>query len=95
MEIIKTLTVYLVTRNESVIIDVNCQYDIDNTGIGYYDFCGQLRHDAGVNYAEITDTSWDQEGFTDLEIDDIEDKIESSKEEWAAEIDVENVQSID
>ena len=86
-EVTNTLTVYLASRKEDVDIDVNCEYEVLNNGIGSYECWGPPSNDKGQNYAVIESCEWDKFGFTPDERADIESAIEKAKKEWEGEID--------
>ncbi len=86
-EFTKTLSIYLTSRDKDIDIDVHCEYEVNNDGIGPYEFWGQKCVDKGVDYAVIIGTEWDKTGFTAEEIVEIEKKIDKTKREWEGEID--------
>lgn len=87
-EITKILTIYLDSRGEDIDIEIDCEYEVDNDGIGEYEFWGQQCVDKGTDYAVITGTEWDKTGFTAAEIDLIEKAIDKEKKVWEGEIDL-------
>lgn len=89
-EVTKTLSIYLDSRGEDIDIDVDCEYEVENDGIGPYEFWGQRCYDRGTDSAVIISWEWDKTGFTPEEIALIEAKIEEEKSEWEGEIGVED-----
>lgn len=87
-EVTKTLSIYLDSRGEDIDIDVDCEYEINNNGIGPYEFWGQVGNDKGIDYVEIIDTEWDKTGFTPEEVVLIEKKIDKEVVQWENEIEV-------
>ena len=67
-------------------IDVDCEYSIDNDGIGPYEYWGSKEVDRGIDYAVIDNTDWDKTGFTAEEIDLIEKEIDKKLDDWANKI---------
>ncbi len=88
-EVTKTLTIYLASRDEDIDIEVDCEYEVENNGIGSYEYWGQKCFDKGTDCAVIVGTEWDKTGFSPEEIALIESKIEVDKNEWAGEIEIE------
>ena len=84
----ETVEVYLENRDEYVEIEVDCEYDVLNDGIGPYEYWGQKCIDKGTDYIEITSTEWNKVGYTAEEIKVIEAEIEKEKEKWEPEIDI-------
>ncbi len=89
-EVTKTLTIYLETRDEDIDIDVNCEYEVENDGIGPYEYWGQVCYDKGTDYAVIVGTEWDKTGFTPEEVKEVEAAIEGKRNEWEEEIEVDD-----
>lgn len=88
-EVTKTLSIYLDnTREEDIDIEVVCEYEVENDGIGPYEFWGQKCFDYGSNRAVIISWEWDKTGFSPEEIALVEAKIEKDKGEWEGEIDI-------
>lgn len=87
-EVTKTLSIYLESRDQDIDIDVDCEYEVENNGIGGYEFWGQKCFDKGTNSAVIISWEWDKTGFTAEEVKEIEAKIEKEKGEWEGEIEV-------
>lgn len=87
-EVTKTLSIYLDSRGEDIDIDVDCEYEIENNGIGSYEFWGQKCFDKGTNFAVIISWEWDKTGFTPEEVALVEAKIKKEKEEWEDEIEI-------
>lgn len=88
MEMTKTITVYFEDTDKEVDIDVDCEYEILNDGIGWYEYWGSVEFDKGRDYIGIYSTEWNKTGFSPEEIAVIEAKIEKEKSEWEAEVEV-------
>lgn len=86
-EVIKTVTVYFEDTDREVDIDVDCEYEVRNDGIGAWE-CHGKGYDAGVDYAHIYSTEWDKTGFSPEEIEVVKAEIEKHIGEWEGEIDV-------
>ena len=67
-------------------IDVECNYSIENNGIGPYEYWGFKGVDLGTDYAVIEETDWDTAGFTKEEIELINSEIDKKLNEWQADI---------
>jgi hypothetical protein len=67
-------------------IKVNCEYSVENDGIGPYEYWGSKEIDHGINYAVIDNTDWDTAGFTKEEIDLINIEIDKNLKAWEVEI---------
>lgn len=63
-------------------IDVDCDYSIENDGIGPYEYWGFKGVDRGTDYAVIENTEWDTTGFTKEEIDLINSQIDKKLNDW-------------
>lgn len=87
-EVTKSLLVYLDTQDKEVEILVDCEYEVENNGIGEYEYWGQKCFDKGTDYDVIISWEWDKTGFTPEEIKEIEKSIDSVKMTWENEIDV-------
>ena len=85
MEMTKTITVYFEDTDKEVDIDVDCEYEILNDGIGWYEYWGSVEFDKGRDYIGIYSTEWNKTGFSPEEIAVVEAKIEEEKSEWEAE----------
>ena len=88
MEMTKTITVYFEDTDKEVDIEVDCEYEILNDGIGWYEYWGSVEFDKGRDYVGIYSTEWDKTGFSPEEIAVVEAKIEKEKSEWEAEVEV-------
>lgn len=66
----------------NVEIDVDCEYTIENNGIGAYEYWGCKGVDRGTDCAVIENTKWDTNGFTKEEIDLINLQIEKKLNDW-------------
>ena len=84
----KNLLVYLPSRDREVEIEVVCEYEIDNDGIGPYEYWGQVCYDKGVDHAVIVNIEWNTTGFTEEEINLVDAKIEKERDEWEEGIEV-------
>lgn len=87
-KITKTLSVYLESRDEDIDIEVDCEYAVENNGIGSYEYWGQQCFYKGTDYAVIVGTEWDKTGFTPEEISIIDKAIERNRDEWEEEIEI-------
>lgn len=87
-EVTKTLSIYLDSREEDIDIDVDCEYEVENDGIGPYEFWGQKCVDYGNDRAVIISWEWDKTGFSPEEIALVDAKIEKDKEGWEGKIDI-------
>jgi hypothetical protein len=67
-------------------IEVDCEYSIENDGIGPYEYWGSKEVDRGTDYIVIDNTDWDTTGFTQEEIDLINAEIDKHLDEWATQI---------
>lgn len=85
-EVTKTLSIYLDSRGEDIDIDVDCEYEVENDGIGPYEFWGQKCFDKGTDRAVIISWEWNKTGFTAEEIALVDAKIEVDKSQWEGEI---------
>ena len=85
-EVTKPLSIYLDSRGEDIDIDVDCEYEIENNGIGSYEFWGQKCFDKGTDSAVIISWERDKTGFSPEEIVLIEAKILVDKSEWEGDI---------
>ena len=85
MEMTKTITVYFEDTDKEVDIEVDCEYEILNDGIGWYEYWGSVGFDKGRDYIGIYSTEWNKIGFTPEEIAVVEAKIEEEKENWVPE----------
>lgn len=83
-----TIEVYLENRDEYVEIDVDCEYDVENDGIGPYEYWGHKGYDKGHDYAVITSTEWNKVGYTAEEVKVIDEAIEKEKDDWEIEVEV-------
>jgi len=82
----QTVTVYFPETDEELDIDVECEYEVCNDGIGAYEYWGQKCYDAGTDRLTIISTSWDKTGFSPDQIKTIEEKISNSIPDWEGEI---------
>ena len=87
-EMTKTITVYFPSREEDVDIEVSCEYEIENDGIGPYEYWGQKCVDKGTDRAVIIGTEWDKSGFTAEEVVIVDKEIDNQRDGWESEIDV-------
>jgi hypothetical protein len=72
--------------NRNVIVQVECEYGIENDGIGPYEYWGSKEVDRGSDYVEIYNTDWDRSNFNEIEIAVIESAIKSVCKQWEIEI---------
>lgn len=72
--------------NRNVIVQVECEYGIENDGIGPYEYWGSKEVDHGSDYVEIYNTDWDRSNFNEIEIAVIESAIKSVCKQWEIEI---------
>ena len=81
----KSVAVFFEKDDREVEVVVDCEYDVLNDGIGAYEYWGQKCFDAGSEYIEITNTSWDKTGFSPVEIAAVEAKIAKLIPVWENE----------
>ena len=67
-------------------IDVDCDFIIENDGIGPYEYWGFKGVDRGTDYAVIQNTDWDTTGLTKEEIELINSKIDKKLNDWECDI---------
>jgi hypothetical protein len=67
-------------------IDVDCDYSVENDGIGPYEYWGSKEVDRGTDYAVIDNTDWDSTGFTKEEIELINSEIDKKLNDWSVAI---------
>lgn len=65
--------------NRFVEINIDCEYIVENNGIGAYEYWGFKGNDCGVDYVVIEETNYDSTPFTAEENDLIKKEIEKSK----------------
>jgi hypothetical protein len=53
-----------------------------NNGIGPYEYWGFKGYDKGTDYFEIENTYWDNKGFSQEEIEIIEEEIKKNIPQW-------------
>jgi len=82
----RTFELEIELDNRNVIVQVECEYGIENDGIGPYEYWGSKEVDRGTDYIVIDNTDWDITGFTKEEIDLINAEIDKHLDEWSTQI---------
>lgn len=67
-------------------INVDCDYSVENDGIGPYEYWGSKEVDRGTDYVVIENTEWDTTGFTTEEIELINSQINKKLNDWEVTI---------
>lgn len=88
MEDTQTLEINLETEAHPDYIDivVSINYEIENDGIGSYEFWGQKCCDKGTDYIVIDSWDWDKKGFSPGEIEVVEANIKAELPRWEEKI---------
>jgi hypothetical protein len=64
------------------LIEVKVDFDITNSGIGHYEFHGQRCFDRGEWGCVINETEFDKTGFSEEQVEAIEEEIEKKTKDW-------------
>jgi hypothetical protein len=67
-------------------IVVSVEYDIENDGIGSYEYWGHKCCDKGTDCIVIQSWDWDRKGFSPGEIEVVEANIEAELPRWEEKI---------
>jgi len=76
------LEVELDSRPEPIEISITVEYSVQNDGIGPYEFWGQRCVDKGRAYIVIEDHSWNQAGFSEDDVYEVERQITKRQSQW-------------
>ena len=67
-------------------ISVDCEYAVENNGIGPYEYWGSKEIDRGIDVAVIENTYWNTTGFSPEEINLINSQIDKNRKDWEVQI---------
>jgi hypothetical protein len=60
-------------------VEFDCDYEIANTGIGYYEWWGSKQFDAGYDHAKVHKVKWDESLFSPEENEIIANWVAKNK----------------
>lgn len=84
---IKTITKSVEFDDEEKDVEFNIEYEIENSGIGSYDFWGSIGYDRGYDYPVINDVTYDKDSYSTEEQKIIDEFIDNNIEEFEEELD--------
>lgn len=75
-----TLDYELYIEEHDMYVNLECSLICENSGIGSYEYWGSCEYDAGEDYVDIEDITWDKEQFSEDENKIIEKYV---KDNWS------------
>lgn len=62
-------------EKHELIVNLDCNVISCNDGIGSYEYMGHREYDAGEDYADIDEITWDKSEYTDKENEIIQEEV--------------------
>jgi hypothetical protein len=73
-------------EDDEAVVELSLSYDVENDGIGGYEYWGSKEYDRGEDCANVYEISWDKSLYTDEQNTAISEQVEKYTSDFEKEI---------